>query len=286
MKPIVVALAILAGLRRDAAAGERPESAAGHPPNSGGRRIRVAPMPRTDTNSVIAHLQMVAKARKGGVDLYFVGDSITRRWGASDPQYREFLMNWRTNFFGWNAGNFGWGGDTVQNILWRLQNGELDGVNPKVVVVLAGTNNLGDPAALEHSDRLVDEVAEGLQAILATIRERAPAARVVLTAIPSRADGGLGAKRNPLIRRINERASTLADGKSVLWLDLNKLLADAAGNPLEGTTVDGLHPSLKGYEVWAKALKPILTEWMGPPAATDHSPPPTGDPKVVGRAGE
>src|SRR5580693_4380585 len=86
------------------------------------------PVRRTDSNSQIAHSQLLEKARKGGIDVYFEGDSITRRWGCSDEQYKAFLENWRQNFFGWNAGDFGWGGDTVQNILWRLNNGELDNV--------------------------------------------------------------------------------------------------------------------------------------------------------------
>ena len=109
---------------------------------SGGPADRAAP--RTDQNSMIAHAQLLEKARAGGIDVYFVGDSITRRWGATD--YPEFLANWRQNFFGWNAGNFGWGADRTQNILWRLENGELDGVNPKVIVILAGTNNVGRAA--------------------------------------------------------------------------------------------------------------------------------------------
>src|SRR5204863_6095931 len=99
------------------------------------------PSARTDRNSQIAHEQLVEKARQGKIDLYFVGDSITRRWGATD--YPDFLSNWKENFYGWNAGNFGWGGDLTQHILWRLENGELDGVNPKIIVILAGTNNVG-----------------------------------------------------------------------------------------------------------------------------------------------
>src|SRR5437016_14040101 len=91
---------------------------------------------RTDQNSLTAHAQLLEKARKGGIDIYFEGDSITRRWGATD--YPEMLANWTQNFFGWNAADFGWGADTIQNILWRLQNGELDGVNPTGIVLLAG----------------------------------------------------------------------------------------------------------------------------------------------------
>src|ERR1044072_8762194 len=96
---------------------------------------------RTDQNSMTAHSQLMDKARKGGIDVYFVGDSIVRRWGATD--YPELLANWRQNFFGWNAADFGWGADTTQNILWRLENGELEGGQPKVIGVVGGTNNVG-----------------------------------------------------------------------------------------------------------------------------------------------
>ena len=99
------------------------------------------PRMRADRNSHLAHQQLLAKAKSGGIDVYFLGDSITRRWGALD--YPDFLAHWKKTFHGWNAGNFGWGADRTENILWRLENGELDGVNPKVIVILAGTNNLG-----------------------------------------------------------------------------------------------------------------------------------------------
>src|SRR3954454_23151667 len=100
------------------------------------------PAPRSDRNSQLAHQQLLAKAKEGRIDVYFEGDSITRRWGATD--YPQLLENWKANFFGWNAADFGWGADRVENILWRLENGEIDGVNPKVIVLLAGTNNVGN----------------------------------------------------------------------------------------------------------------------------------------------
>src|SRR5438552_7162736 len=141
------------------------------------------PVARRDRNSQVAHEQLLAKARRGGIDVYFEGDSIVRRWGATD--YPDLLANWRANFFGWNAADFGWGADTTQNILWRLQNGELDGVNPKVIVVLAGTNNVG---AEEPSDAMVADVARGIKAILDVCRQKAPGATVILTAILPRND--------------------------------------------------------------------------------------------------
>src|SRR6059036_2987416 len=92
------------------------------------------PVARRDRNSQIAHEQLLAKAKRGGIDVYFEGDSIVRRWGATD--YPDLLANWTQNFFGWNAADFGWGADTTENILWRLTHGELDDVRPKVIVLL------------------------------------------------------------------------------------------------------------------------------------------------------
>ena len=240
----------------------------------------LAPVERTDHNSHLAHAQLIEKARHGGMDLYFLGDSITRRWGTRDPQFREMYANWRTNFFGWNAGNFGWGGDTVQNVLWRVRNGELDGVHPKVIVLLAGTNNLGAPDAVDHASALVDEVTEGIRSILETIHQTAPKATVLLTGIFPRNDGRRGMTLIPLIRRINVGLAQMADAKQVRFIDLSDRLADRDGKLVEGVTVDGLHLSVKGYQLWADALKPHLRELLGAPASTDHAPPPTGDPSV------
>jgi lysophospholipase L1-like esterase len=231
------------------------------------------PRTRADRNSHLAHQQLLAKAKQGGIDVYFVGDSITRRWGALD--YPEFLAHWSRSFHGWNAANFGWGADRTENILWRLENGELDGVSPKVVVILAGTNNVGKEKGDEAK---VEDVTRGLAAIVEACRRKAPAATVVLTAIFPRNDNPAVM---PTIARINANLARMADGRSVRFLDVNAGLADARGVLFEGMTVDGLHPSLAGYEVWAAGLKPILTELLGPPATTDRAPPPTGDPSAT-----
>jgi lysophospholipase L1-like esterase len=235
------------------------------------------PEPRSDGNSQIAHVQLVEKARRGGIDVYFEGDSITRRWGASDGQYRDFLLNWRRNFFGWNAANFGWGGDTVQNVLWRLDNGELDGVHPKVIVLMAGTNNVGAAVRQSVDEAIVEEVTSGIGAILAVIQRKAPEAVVIVMGITPRRDSAGGTSATPTIDAINRRIAARADGHRVRFLNINERLA-AGGTLIEGVTVDGLHLSLAGYQIWADALKPIFTEILGPPAATDHAPDPTGDP--------
>jgi len=241
------------------------------------------PSPRTDGNSQTAHAQLLEKARRGGIDVYFEGDSITRRWGTSDAQYREFLANWTRNFFGWNAANFGWGGDTVQNILWRLANGELDDVHPKVIVLMAGTNNVGNAPRRGVDVAVVDEVADGIKAILAVMREKAPRATIVLTGVTPRRDGAGGTTVMPTIDAINQRLAAMADGKTVRYLNVNDRLAEKSGALIDGVTVDGLHLSVAGYQVWADGLKPILTALLGPPAATDHAPPPTGDPSAQAR---
>ncbi len=237
------------------------------------------PVARTDQNSLTAHAQLLQKARQGRIDVYFVGDSIARRWGATD--YPELLANWRKNFFGWNAANFGWGADKTQHILWRLENGELDGVRPKVIVILAGTNNVG---AAPGDDAKVADITRGLGAIVDVCRRKAPDATIVLTAIFPRNDN---MAVMPEIARINANLSKMADGRKVRYLDVNDKLADASGRLIEGVMNerDKLHPTIAGYQIWADGLKPILTEFLGPPSAVDLAPPPTGDPSARGGRG-
>jgi lysophospholipase L1-like esterase len=246
-------------------------------PKAGAKALTETPTPRQDPNSLLAHRQLVEKAKKGGIDLYFLGDSIVRRWGTSDPQYADLLKNWNENFFGWNAGNFGWGADRIENILWRLENGELDGVNPKVIVILAGTNNVG----LQPDDATVDGVTKGIQALLRLCKTKAPRATIILTALFPRNDNMAA---TPVINRINAKLAGLADGKTVRFLNVNDRLADRDERLVEGVmNGDKLHPTVRGYQMWADGLKPMLTELLGPPASTDHAPPPTGDPSVSRR---
>jgi lysophospholipase L1-like esterase len=228
------------------------------------------PAPRTDQNSMTAHAELVKKAKTGRIDVYFVGDSITRRWGALD--YPELLANWRSNFFGWNAANFGWGADRIQNILWRLENGELDGVRPRIIVVLAGTNNVGTEPG---GDEKITDITRGLKAIVDVCQRKAPNATIILTAIFPRNDNMAVL---PEIDRINAYLASLADGRKIRFINVNDQLADKDGRLSDGMTRDKLHPTLKGYQIWADALKPVFLELLGPPAGTDLAPPPTGDP--------
>ncbi len=229
-----------------------------------------APVARSDENSLIAHRQLLAKSKQGRIDVYFEGDSITRRWGATD--YPELLANWKRNFLGWNAADFGWGADKIENILWRLENGELDGVNPKVIVLLAGTNNVGNREPPEG-------ITRGLEAVVRLIQSKAPGATIIVTAIFPRNDN---MAVMPVIERINANLAQLADGVKIRYLNINRKLADENGKVFDGMmNPDLLHPTLQGYQVWADALKPVLLELLGPPALEDHAPPPTGDPSAL-----
>src|SRR6187551_2466497 len=201
------------------------------------------PQSRTDQNSLTAHSQLLEKAKKGGIDIYFEGDSITRRWGATD--YPALLANWKQNFFGWNAADFGWGADTIQNILWRLNNGELDGVNPKIIVLLAGTNNVGRTMPQGGDDAKVADITKGLKATLDIMRTKAPNATIILTAIFPRNDNMavMGT-----INKINANLSKFADGKRVRYLNVNDKLADKDGKLYPGMmNADNLHPAINGY---------------------------------------
>ena len=216
--------------------------------------------PRTDANSKLAHEQLLAKRKAGQIDVYFMGDSITRRWGATDEQYQDLLANWRANFTGWNAADFGWGADKTQHMLWRLQNGELDGVNPKIVVLMAGTNNVGRATPLGDIEERAADVARGVSAVVREIRKRAPDATVVITGITPRNDN---IAVMPVINRANQQIAALADGKKIRYVNINEQLAFPDNRLREGMANDGLHLTPKAYQVWADALKPIFTEILG-----------------------
>ena len=246
------------------------------------KRVEISPPPqpqaasgqRNDPKSMKAHQQLLAKTRQGTIDVYFVGDSITRRWGASD--YPGFLAHWTKNFHGWNATNFGWGGDTTQNILWRMKNGELDGVSPKVFVLQAGTNNLSWSGPADEAK--IGEVVADIKSLLVIFQQKAPDATIVLTGIFPRSQNPA---LKPTIDQINNQIATLANGTKIRFLNINDQLANSDGKLKDGISADGLHLEEPGYQIWAEALKPIFAEILGPPNSEDHAPPPTGDPEAA-----
>jgi lysophospholipase L1-like esterase len=216
----------------------------------------LVPAPREfPTNWLSRHEANVAEAKKGGVDILFLGDSITDGWrwetGGSKP--------WATNFAPRHAANFGIGYDRIQNVLWRVENGELDGISPKVVVLLIGTNNAGNEDNGQPRNT-TPEIIEGVSNLLRRIQIHLPQTKIYLFGIFPR-----GEKNDPVrkqVKAVNAGISKLADGDKVRFLDIGgKFLAPDDTLPRE-LFPDLLHPNEKGYQIWTDALNPALDEWL------------------------
>jgi lysophospholipase L1-like esterase len=187
--------------------------------------------------------------KKGPIDLVFVGDSITNGW-RRDPQNTLFNERWGKH----NPLNLGIGGDRTQHVLWRLENGEVDGIKPKLVVLLIGTNNLG------NKDTAEDTIA-GVQAVVAKLREKLPESKILLLAIFPRADKP-ELSLEEKVRQANESIAKLDDGgKHIKYLDIGpKFLTD--GKLTKDVMPDLLHLSEKGYQIWADAIGATVDEMM------------------------
>jgi lysophospholipase L1-like esterase len=206
------------------------------------------PAPRDfPTNWISRHEGYVAEAKKGGVDLLFIGDSITDgwRWGNGGGKL------WATNFAPRRAANFGIGYDRIQNVLWRVENGELDGLDPKVVVLLIGTNNTGSDTT--------PEIIEGISNLVRRIQFHLPRTKIILFGIFPR--GGKDDAVRGQVKAVNAGISRLTDDK-VKFLDIGeKFLAPDGTLPRE-MFPDRLHPNEKGYQIWADAINPALDEFL------------------------
>jgi lysophospholipase L1-like esterase len=206
------------------------------------------PAPR-DQNWLKRHEGFVAIAEKGDVDLLFLGDSITDAWRTKPIQ-----PIWEKHFGGLKPANFGIGGDRTQHVLWRITNGELDGIKPRVVVLMIGTNNTGNDSAAQ--------IAEGVEAIVKTIRTKSPATKVLLLAVFPRGPQP-GTPVRAKIDEINKTISKLDDGASVRYLDIGKKFLQDDGTLTKDIMPDFLHLSPRGYEIWAEAITPLLKEMLG-----------------------
>ncbi len=281
-RALVLLPALLMGVAQMSSAQQPSPAAVGSSASSTIEEPADQPHPRADENSLLAHQLLLRKKTQGRIDIYFLGDSITRRWGAGEDQYKDLLANWNHNFSGWNAADFGWGGDKTQNVLWRLDQGELDGVNPKIIVLMIGTNNIGTTSPAGDDLARIAAITRGLKSIVKVCRSKAPHATLILMGITPRNDN-IDAMRT--INAINANLAKLADGTSIRYLNINNKLADSNGRLFPGmTNPDQLHLAVPAYQIWADALKPIFTELLGPPASSDHAPPPTSDPSASSTA--
>lgn len=215
----------------------------------------VQPVPR-DPNWVKRHEGFVDIAKKGGVDVLFLGDSITDFWRNEDPN-RGGKKVWDAQFASLRAANFGISGDRTQHVLWRLENGELDGISPQVIVLMIGTNNTGLERDNVTPRNTVPEVIDGVTAIVQKLRTKLPQAKILLLAIFPRGASPDHPQRKQ-VDAVNAALAKLGDGKSVRYLDIGPKFLAADGTLPKDIMPDYLHPGEKGYEIWAAAIKEPL----------------------------
>jgi lysophospholipase L1-like esterase len=214
------------------------------------------PVPRDfPTNWLSRHEEYVAVAKKGGVDLLFLGDSITDgwRWGNGGSKI------WPESYAPRHAANFGIGWDRIQNVLWRVENGELENIEPKVVVLLIGTNNTGN----EDDGRprnTTPEIIAGVSNLVRQIQVRLPQTKILLLGLFPR-----GEKNDPIraqVKAVNAGVAPLADGGKIRFLDLGDKFLAPDGTLSRDLFPDLLHPDERGYRIWADAMEPTLAEML------------------------
>jgi lysophospholipase L1-like esterase len=190
-------------------------------------------------------------AKKGDVDVLFLGDSITDAWRnkAAEP-------TWKKTFEPLKAANFGIGGDRTQHVLWRIENGELEPpMKPKLIVLMIGTNNsAADPS---------DKIASGVEKIVSTARQKTDAKVLLLAVFPRGETPEKAAKQREVIKGVNDRIKKLDDGKNIRFLDIADQFINPDGTISKEIMPDYLHLSKEGYERWAKAIDGPVKEMMG-----------------------
>lgn len=199
------------------------------------------------------HAQHLKRAKEP-MQLLFIGDSITEGWTKA-PEV------WKANYEKYQAANFGIGGDRTEHVIWRIEDGVLKGVKPKVVVLMIGTNNSGD-----HTG---EQIATADKKIVELIRTNIPEAKVLLLAIfprgPRKNSNGTlddAVARMKAIHEANAILAKLDDGQHVRFLDIGTRFLGADGKIPDGIMPDQLHPNATGYQIWADAMRPLLEEMM------------------------
>ncbi|MBI1367565.1 MAG: GDSL family lipase [Planctomycetes bacterium] len=207
----------------------------------------IVPAPR-DAKWMARHESFNARVKQGNVDMLMIGDSITHGWEGGG---REI---WAKYYAPRHAVNLGIGGDRTQHVLWRLQNGNIEGISPKLAVIMIGTNNA--------RDNTPEQTAEGVTAIVNLLREKLPNTKILLLAIFPR-----GANNEDGLRKKNEAVNAiiakLDDGKMIHYLNINDKFLGADGTLSKEIMPDLLHPNGKGYQIWADAIEPSVKELMG-----------------------
>lgn len=215
----------------------------------------IIPVPRTGgaTNRQSQVLQR-AKDNPGPCDIAFIGDSITQGWENAGKNV------WTSYYGNRKCLNFGVGGDRTEHVLWRFENGQLDGIKPKAAVLMIGTNNSNKnkDGSEQYSE---GEILEGVLAIVKQIRTRLPETKLLVVGIFPRAKT-FSAQRGKLLQ-INQALAKVADGQMIHYIDFGSQLIEADGSLSKEIMPDALHLSERGYTIWAEAIEPKLKELLG-----------------------
>jgi lysophospholipase L1-like esterase len=186
-----------------------------------------------------------AKENPGACDVLLLGDSITQGWESRGKRV------WQSAFGNLKCLNLGVNGDCTQHVLWRLENGQIDGLKPKVIVLMIGTNNAANTEG---------EVVEGIQGVVTQIRARQPETKVILMGILPRGED-FSPLRGKLLQ-VNQVLANSDDGKNVFFIDLGSRFVDAKGRIPRDLMPDFLHMNEAGYKIWAEALQEKLAELL------------------------
>lgn len=199
------------------------------------------------------HAACVALMKERKPEIVMLGDSITHFWGGEPISGRRTGTNeWNRLFAGRRVVNLGYGWDRTENVLWRLMHGEFEDVEPEVVVVMIGTNNIGLNTP--------DEIAAGIEAICNEIHRRSKRTRILLLGIFPRGQKPDGARAK--VTEVNERIAKLDGQSGVTFLDIGGKFLEADGSIAREVMYDFLHPSAKGYAIWADAMEPTLKKLL------------------------
>jgi beta-glucosidase len=215
----------------------------------------IIPVPRTGsiTNRQSLVLQR-ARENPGDYDIEFIGDSITQGWeGAGRNVWQEFYGQRKVI-------NMGVSGDRTQHVLWRFEQGQLDGIKAKAAVVMIGTNNSNNNRAGVEDNSEAD-ILEGVTAIVQQIRTRQPDTKIILLGIFPR--GKNFSPQRGKILQVNQALAKLDDGKNIFYIDFGSQLIESDGSISKSMMSDYLHPGEAGYRIWANAIEPKLKELLG-----------------------
>jgi len=187
------------------------------------------------------------------IQLVFLGDSITDWWLRDDGKHGKEV--WDQYYAKLNAVNFGISGERTEHTLGHIAKGILDGLDPKVVVIMIGTNNVGQ----KRPDK-PEWAAAGVKKVVESVQKKLPNSKILLLGVFPRSK-----KDSPLrnaVTEINAIICKLDNGQSIRYLDIGSKFIDSEGNISKDVIPDALHPSTKGYQIWAEAMNPLLTQML------------------------